>query len=80
MIDEGGNVVCATGGLECLTLHVEELKVTYSSTRVVYTINGVEITFLITHDGQVTNENTGEVICETGGEDCLIAYVESKSF
>ena len=63
MIDQNGNVICATGGLDCLNEHVTELRISLTSTRMIYTINGVETAFLITPEGKVVNEVTGEVIC-----------------
>mmetsp|Transcript_10288 Transcript_10288/g.10267 ORF Transcript_10288/g.10267 Transcript_10288/m.10267 type:complete len:390 (+) Transcript_10288:761-1930(+) len=76
VLDSNGVVVCETGGQACLDTYIQEFMLTFQVSHISYTINGVDTLFIIDYNGMVTDE-AGNVICQTGGQDCLDAYVQT---
>ena len=86
-----GEVICTSGGETCLQAHIQSIvtsqttiqaaettsSATTSSTVITYTIDGVDQRFTIHGDGSVVDAN-GAVICATGGQACLEAWVQSQ--
>jgi len=58
-----------------LNEYINQLKIKLSSKKLIYTINGEDIIFVINYEGKVTRMDDSSVICETGGQECLEKWV-----
>jgi len=72
-------MICPSGGAQCLEDYIngflEGLSTTVDYKQFTYTVGGETHTYTI--NGEIVTDDEDNLICETGGENCLDDYIDN---